>query len=41
MNPHDPKRIVYPFDRKNWRAFVYVMQVHENHSIKRAGVAGL
>jgi len=41
MNPHDPKRIVYPLARQNWRAFVYVMQVHENHCIKRAGVAGL
>lgn len=27
--------------RQEWRAFVYVMQVHENHCIKRAGVAGL
>ncbi|SFO24536.1 hypothetical protein SAMN05428971_3305 [Candidatus Pantoea varia] len=41
MNPHDPKRIVYPPARQYWRAFVYVMQVHEKHCIKRAGVAGL
>jgi len=41
MNPHDPKRIVYPLARQNWRAFAYVMQLHENHCIKRAGVAGL
>jgi len=41
MNPHDPKRIVSPPPRHYWRAFAYVMQVHENHSIKRAGVAGL
>ena len=41
MNPHDPTKIVYPPARPYWRAFVCVMQVHENHSIKRAGVAGL
>ena len=41
MNPHDPKRIVYPSARQYWRAFVYVMHLHENHCIKRAGVAGL
>jgi len=41
MNPHNPKRIAYPLARQNWRAFVCAMQVHENHSIKRAGVAGL
>ncbi|MCT2419952.1 hypothetical protein N1689_19060 [Pantoea sp. XY16] len=41
MNPHDPKRIVSPPARQYWRAFAYVMQVHENHCIKRAGVAGL
>lgn len=26
---------------QSWRVFAYVMQVHENHYIKRAGVAGL
>ncbi|ERM11011.1 hypothetical protein L584_00555 [Pantoea agglomerans Tx10] len=41
MKSHDPKRIVYAPARQYWRAFVYVMQVHENHCIKRAGVAGL
>nr|WP_244638517.1 hypothetical protein [Pantoea agglomerans] len=41
MNPHDLKRISDAPARQYWRAFVYVMQVHENHCIKRAGVAGL
>lgn len=27
--------------RQFWRAFAYVMHLHENHSLKRAGVAGL
>lgn len=27
--------------RQFWRAFAYVMHLHENRSIKRAGVAGL
>lgn len=33
--------IVFADASQNWRAFAYVMQVHENHYIKRAGVAGL
>jgi hypothetical protein len=41
MNSHDPKRIALPSARQFWRAFVYVMQVHENRIIKRAGVAGV
>nr|WP_071822011.1 hypothetical protein [Pantoea ananatis] len=41
MKSHDPKRIVYPLARQYWRPVLYVMQVHENHYIKRAGVAGL
>jgi len=41
MNSHDPKRIALPLVRQFWRAFVYVMQVHENRIIKRAGVAGV
>nr|DAL08726.1 MAG TPA_asm: hypothetical protein [Caudoviricetes sp.] len=41
MKSHDPKRISDAQPRQYWRAFVYVMQVHENHCIKRAGVAGL
>ncbi|HAJ6724778.1 TPA: hypothetical protein HNC83_05775 [Escherichia coli] len=41
MNPHDRLRIVFAEARQNWRALAYVMQVHENHSIKRAGVAGI
>lgn len=27
--------------RQFWRAFSYLMQVHENHYTKRAGVAGI
>jgi len=27
--------------RQNWRVFRPVMHLHENHSIKRAGVAGI
>lgn len=27
--------------RQFWRAFAYVMHLHENHCVKRAGVAGL
>ncbi|WP_085653580.1 hypothetical protein [Lonsdalea britannica] len=41
MNSHDHLRIVFDEARQNWRAFAYVMQVHENHYIKRAGVAGI
>ncbi|MBK4772104.1 MAG: hypothetical protein FT726_21000 [Pantoea sp. Morm] len=41
MNSHDPKRIKSTPARQFWRAFSYVMQVHENHCIKRAGVAGV
>jgi hypothetical protein len=41
MNPHDRLRIVLPKARQDWRAFSYVMQVHENHYVKRAGVAGI
>jgi hypothetical protein len=41
MNPHDRLRIVLAEARQEWRAFAYVMQVHENHYIKRAGVAGI
>ncbi|KAA3572182.1 hypothetical protein D1174_09120 [Enterobacter cloacae] len=41
MNPHDRLRIVLAGARQEWRAFAYVMQAHENHYIKRAGVAGL
>jgi hypothetical protein len=41
MKSHDPKRISDAQARQYWRAFVYVMQVHENRCIKRAGVAGL
>ncbi|PLE72096.1 hypothetical protein B6I78_14615 [Klebsiella pneumoniae] len=41
MKSHDRLRIVFAQARQNWRAFAYVMQVHENHYTKRAGVAGL
>ncbi|WP_072185529.1 hypothetical protein [Escherichia coli] len=41
MNPHDRFRIVFAEVRQNWRAFAYVMHLHENHYIKRAGVAGI
>ncbi|GCL91314.1 hypothetical protein BvCms1126_01157 [Escherichia coli] len=27
--------------RQFWRAFAYVMHLHENHYTKRAGVAGI
>ncbi|EAM7391952.1 hypothetical protein F2L01_21350 [Salmonella enterica] len=41
MKSHDRLRIVFAEARQNWRAFAYVMQVYENHYIKRAGVAGI
>lgn len=41
MNPHDRLRIVLAEARQEWRAFAYVMQAHENHYIKRTGVAGI
>ncbi|EBN7022253.1 hypothetical protein DYD98_09675 [Salmonella enterica] len=41
MKTHDRWRIVFAKACQNWRAFTYVMQVHENHPIKRAGVAGI
>ncbi|RRF83225.1 hypothetical protein EAO22_06800 [Klebsiella pneumoniae] len=41
MNPHDRYRIVLAPARQFWRAFSYLMQVHENHYTKRAGVAGI
>ncbi|AWR67429.1 hypothetical protein CUN65_03235 [Enterobacter hormaechei subsp. xiangfangensis] len=41
MNAHDRLRIVFAEARQKWRAFAYVMHVHENHYTKRAGVAGL
>nr|WP_242462058.1 hypothetical protein [Pantoea agglomerans] len=41
MKSHDPKRISNAQARQYWRAFVYVMHLHENRCIKRAGVAGL
>jgi hypothetical protein len=41
MKSHDRLRIVLVEARQFWRAFSYVMQVHENHYIKRAGVAGI
>ncbi|ATM92721.1 hypothetical protein CRN78_20200 [Klebsiella aerogenes] len=34
-------RIVFAEARQNWQAFAYVMHLHENRYIKRAGVAGI
>lgn len=41
MRSHDRLRIVLAPARQLWRAFSYVMHLHENHCVKRAGVAGL
>ncbi|HCI6929377.1 TPA: hypothetical protein ACTW7J_001045 [Klebsiella quasipneumoniae subsp. quasipneumoniae] len=41
MNLHDRLRIVLAPASQFWRAFSYLMQVHENHYTKRAGVAGI
>ncbi|EPY7447052.1 hypothetical protein ACXEJO_000574 [Klebsiella pneumoniae] len=41
MKSHDRLRIVFAEASQNWRAFAYVMQVHENRYIKCAGVAGI
>ncbi|KTJ21709.1 hypothetical protein ASU86_15010 [Enterobacter hormaechei subsp. steigerwaltii] len=41
MNSHDRLRIVLGKVRQRWRANAQVLQVHENHYVKRAGVAGL
>ncbi|QVK37438.1 hypothetical protein [Enterobacter asburiae] len=41
MKTHDRLRIVFAELRQNWQAFTYVMQVHENRYLKRAGVAGI
>ncbi|HCR1904279.1 TPA: hypothetical protein ACGPMP_003328 [Enterobacter roggenkampii] len=41
MNMHDHLKIVFSIARQFWRAFAYIVQVHENHCVKRAGVAGL
>ncbi|PQA34742.1 hypothetical protein C5F29_05505 [Escherichia coli] len=41
MRSHDSMTIVFADASQNWRAFAYLMQVHENHYIKRAGVAGI
>ncbi|HBY5673460.1 TPA: hypothetical protein MIZ16_12875 [Klebsiella pneumoniae] len=41
MNLHDRLRIVLAPARQFWRAFSCLMQVHENHYTKRAGVAGI
>ncbi|ELQ6106385.1 hypothetical protein SMZ33_000589 [Cronobacter turicensis] len=40
-NPHDRLRIIFAEACQKWQAFANVMQVHENHHIKRAGVAGI
>jgi hypothetical protein len=41
MKSHDRLKIVFAEARQNWRAFAYVMHLHENRYIKRAGVAGI
>ncbi|WP_405423554.1 hypothetical protein [Pantoea stewartii] len=41
MKMNDRKRIVFAQVRQFCRAFAYTMHLHENHYIKRAGVAGL
>ncbi|EPN8144677.1 hypothetical protein ACU4KH_03285 [Klebsiella pneumoniae] len=41
MNLHDRLKIVLALARQFWRAFSYLMQVHENYYTKRAGVAGI
>ncbi|HHI4050209.1 TPA: hypothetical protein ACQ8JV_004165 [Escherichia coli] len=41
MRLHDRLRIVFAKARQNWRAFALIMHLHENHYIKRAGVAGI
>lgn len=38
---HDPNRILTGWNRQYWRACRPDMHLHENHSIKRAGVAGI
>ncbi|RRO03832.1 hypothetical protein DMB81_018250 [Pectobacterium aquaticum] len=41
MESHDRLRICFTEACQNWRAFAYVMQVHEKRHTKRAGVAGI
>ncbi len=41
MNPHDRFKSVVAEVCQSWQAFAYVMQMHENHYTKRAGVAGI
>ncbi|NHV90060.1 hypothetical protein G9X53_12055 [Cronobacter dublinensis] len=41
MKTHDRLRIDFAEARQEWRAFAYVMQVHENRNTKRAGLAGI
>ncbi|MEB6861285.1 hypothetical protein NA727_12930 [Escherichia coli] len=41
MRLHDRLRIVFAKAHQNWRAFALIMHLHENHYIKRAGVAGI
>lgn len=41
MDLHDRLRIVFAEARQNWRAFAYIMHLHENYYTKWAGVAGI
>jgi len=41
MNSHDRLNIVFAEARQFWRAFAYVMQLHQKCPTKRAGEAGI
>ncbi|HDU8041288.1 hypothetical protein AGJ37_09610 [Cronobacter sakazakii] len=41
MNLHDLLRIVFAEARQEWRAFAYIMLLHQNRPMKRAGEAGI
>jgi len=41
MKMKDRKGSYPPLAHLFWRAFLYLMHLHENHYTKRAGVAGL
>lgn len=39
-NAHDRVKIISAQACQNWQPFACVMHLHENHSIRRTGVAG-
>lgn len=41
MNMHDCLKNDLTVAHQFWWAFAYITQVHENHCVKRVGVAGL